>query len=545
MKRFSCFAICLLGLVICLAASHADAAKVFGVLPFKVSAEKELGYLSEGVQDMLMSRLFHPNETEVVPKEKLKKEVSALKDLTASELVRIGSQLGADYMITGTITVLGNSFSLDTRVIPVKEGQGFSVSSQGKKLDDLIPEVDRCAQEINERLLGKSPPKKEAALREEVEEKQEEEKPWSPHPQFKAFRYGLNQKDYWRSRGFQDEVAGMDIGDVDGDGENEIVVGLVDRVEVFKFKEKRLTKVTEYVAGDKVPIIALDVGDINKNGRAEIFVSRVNKGRVSSMVLEYQGGRLLPLVRDSDYLFRIVELPNFGSALLGQRMLSSTGEVQVDLVKYFFNPSIEKLIWNGNSYVPEGDVSLPRISGLFLYNFCIGDMDLDGSPEVIVIDQEEKLNVFSMAGERLYRTTEPFGSTLNYIRLNPEKESSIARVSLEINDIYLPPRMILLDVDGDGKKELVVAKNTSSSPYTSRYKSYSDGKIVVLSWSGMSLDPVWETRRLTGCISDFQIKDLDKDGNLDLVLAVIQETEVKVMREARSILLGYTLSRQK
>ncbi|MFN3534079.1 MAG: hypothetical protein ACK4WB_01675, partial [Desulfatiglandales bacterium] len=75
-------------------------------------------------------------------------------------------------------------------------------------------------------------------------------------------------------------------------------------------------------------------------------------------------------------------------------------------------------------------------------------------------------------------------------------------------------------------------------------KSYSDGKIVVLSWSGMSLDPLWETRRLTGCISDFQIKDLDKDGNLDLVLGVIQETEVKVMRDARSVILGYSLKRQ-
>lgn len=537
---------CLLAVLLIQSTGYAKDLKTLAVLPFRVSADKDLSYLSEALQDMLNSRLHHPKETQIIPKDQLKKELERYKGvLEPSVLVNIGKALGADFIVTGNITVLGNSFSLDTKVLPVKEGEAFTISSQGKRLDDLIGEVDRCGQEINARLFGKVVAKKEVVEQEKEElPEQEGEKPWTPHPQFKAFRYGLSQKDYWRSRGFQEEIAGMDIGDVDGDGQNEIVVALVDKVEVYKFKEKRLTKLVEYSTGDKVNIIALDVADINRNGRAEIFVSRVVKGSVSSMVLEYQNGRLMPIVRDSTYLFRVMDLPGSGNALLGQRMATGIVDVQVGLVEHYFDSSIVRLEWSGNDYVSSGELSLPRIKGLFLYNFCLGDLDMDGSPELVMIDQEERLNVYSMAGERLYKTTEAFGSTLNYIRLNPEKESSISRVRLEISDLYLPPRMLMADIDGDGKKELIVVRNVTSSPYTSRYKSYSDGKLLLLSWNGMSLDPIWETRRLTGCISDFQIKDLDKDGNLDLVLAVIQETEVKVMRDARSLILGYSLAKQ-
>ncbi|MFN3534078.1 MAG: FG-GAP repeat domain-containing protein, partial [Desulfatiglandales bacterium] len=241
-------------------------------------------------------------------------------------------------------------------------------------------------------------------------------------------------------------------------------VGLSDKVEIYKFKDRRLSKLAEYSSGDKIPAIGIDVADINRDGKAEIFVSRVSRGTVSSMVLQYQNGRLVPIVRDSDYLFRIMDLPGSGTTLLGQRMLSGTEETHVDLIKYYFDPAIIRLEWTGNGYVSVGEISIPVIKGLYLYNFILGDMDMDGSPEIVVIDTEEKINVFSMTGERLYKSTESFGSTLNYIRLNPEKEGSRSQVRLQINDLYLPPRMAILDIEGDGKKELIVVKNTSSSP---------------------------------------------------------------------------------
>jgi hypothetical protein len=377
------------------------------------------------------------------------------------------------------------------------------------------------------------------------EEEPQEERPWTPNPQFRSFRYGLDQKNYWRSRGFQEEVSGLDLGDVDGDGQNEVVAAMSDRVEVYRFNDRRLTKIAEYTINDRVPIISLDVADIQKKGRAQIFVSRVSNGRVTSMVLEYANGRLLPIVRDSSYLYRVLEIPPRGRTLLGQRMVSGLGEGQLDMIKTYFEERIETLEWDGRDFVGRGDVPVPRIKGLYIYNFAVGDLDSDRSNEIVMIDQEERLNIYDSLGNRVYRSTEPFGTTLNYIRVHPEKEVSPSRARLEINDLYLPVRILIKDIDGDGKRELVVVKNTSSSPYTSRYKSYSDGKIVVLSWGGMSMDPLWESRRLTGCISDFQIKELGPEQNPYLVVAVIQETEVKLMRDGRSVIVGYGLAKQK
>jgi len=544
-KFFLCFLLVMV--FVCPKMVFPQGEKVLLILPFKVSADRDLSYLSGGLQDMLISRLTHPKETKVIQKDVLQKELSKLGSIDLPQkATEIGKSLGADYVITGAIVVLGNSFSLDASIRPTKEGvEGFSVSTQGKKLDDLILELDKFASEINAKIFGKKIARAESQAEEREQQEIEEEKPWAPHPQFKAFRYGLDQRNYWRSRGFQDEISGMDIGDVDGDGQNEVVISLKDRVEVYKFKDKRLVKLAEYLFEDKVPIISLDVADINKNNKAEIFLSRVSSGYVSSAVLEYSNGRLTLLTKDSPYLFRIMEIPPHGKSLIGQRMSFGHGEAVVDVIRYYFSRDIERLEWTGRDYQGTGNISLPNIKGLFLYNFTLGDLDNDGAFEIIMLDQEEKLNVYTNLGERLFRSSETFGTTLNYIRLNPEKESSLSRVRLEINDVYLPPRMVVSDIDGDGKKELIVIRNTSSSPYTSRYKAFSDGKIVLFSWSGMALDPVWETRRLTGCISDFQIKDLDGDGNLDLVLAVVQDTEVKLMREARSVVVGYSLTQQR
>ena len=49
--------------------------------------------------------------------------------------------------------------------------------------------------------------------------------------------------------------------------------------------------------------------------------------------------------------------------------------------------------------------------------------------------------------------------------------------------------------------------------------------IYNLIWDDTTLTPNWKTREINGYISDFQVKDVDNDGEEELVIAVVLPPE--------------------
>jgi hypothetical protein len=47
------------------------------------------------------------------------------------------------------------------------------------------------------------------------------------------------------------------------------------------------------------------------------------------------------------------------------------------------------------------------------------------------------------------------------------------------------------------------------------------GEVYSLIWQEGYLDTQWKTREINGYISDFQVKDVDNDGDEELVVAVV------------------------
>ena len=79
------------------------------------------------------------------------------------------------------------------------------------------------------------------------------------------------------------------MGDVDGDGKNEIVIASPSTVYLYRFSENTLSLLTEYSAGS-LEIKAIDVAKIRKDGPARIYVTAQNRGSVASFVLEHKNG---------------------------------------------------------------------------------------------------------------------------------------------------------------------------------------------------------------------------------------------------------------
>ena len=54
------------------------------------------------------------------------------------------------------------------------------------------------------------------------------------NPMFKSYQ-NVDDIQFWKSKTFKTEFCGMDIGDVDGDGQNEIVLGARTEISVYRF----------------------------------------------------------------------------------------------------------------------------------------------------------------------------------------------------------------------------------------------------------------------------------------------------------------------
>ncbi|MBW2346157.1 MAG: hypothetical protein JRF53_19610, partial [Deltaproteobacteria bacterium] len=60
-----------------------------------------------------------------------------------------------------------------------------------------------------------------------------------------------------------------------------------------------------------------------------------------------------------------------------------------------------------------------------------------------------------------------------------------------------------------------------------------------------ALDPNWESRKISGCLSAYNVKDLDNDGNPDLVVSILQQRGAKFFQKAKSLVVSYKLKMKK
>ncbi|MCG6910056.1 MAG: hypothetical protein LJE94_08030 [Deltaproteobacteria bacterium] len=126
-----------------------------------------------------------------------------------------GRRLSADYVLFGSITVLGSSTSIDARLVDVtgtKPTKRFF--EQGEKMDDLMPKVGSLAADITAEMVGT------AAVTAGAPRPGEAETTASS-----AGVEAIASMEYWKSRVYNVNIHGLALGDVDGDGKLKKIVG--------------------------------------------------------------------------------------------------------------------------------------------------------------------------------------------------------------------------------------------------------------------------------------------------------------------------------
>ncbi|MEN9684459.1 MAG: hypothetical protein RLZZ28_245, partial [Bacteroidota bacterium] len=173
------------------------------------------------------------------------------------------------------------------------------------------------------------------------------------------------------------------------------------------------------------------------------------------------------------------------------------GDGKPDLVTTNYNDNNISVFKNtstsGNiSFASKVDFDAGILS--YLYGIAIGDLDGDGKPD-IVVSQGGTANVVSV-----YRNTATTGSI---------SSSSFAAKSVLSSSISNPKSVVLRDVDGDGKLDIITANNNLSGTVTILRNTSSSGSISVAAKVDLSA---------ASYPFSLAVDDLDGDGKPDIAV---------------------------
>ncbi len=137
---------------------------VVAVLPFRVHSAKPLDYLENSLADLLATRLEASGRVEVLEALTVRETLVAhAGERTETAVRRLAAELGADFVVVGSLTELAGHYSLDVRVTPVASDVAtstmvFTADDDGELLDRINELADRVLQ-----LVGTVSPSAEVA----------------------------------------------------------------------------------------------------------------------------------------------------------------------------------------------------------------------------------------------------------------------------------------------------------------------------------------------------------------------------------------------
>jgi len=147
-------ALCVLSVFLSRQAGAQDVRKV-AVLPFDVYAEKDAAALREDIDSGISAELRKRKDLAIVPRDQYLQQISG-KKIDERLAIAAGEAIGADYVIIGSLTAIGNLFSLDSRLIDVKQKKvlpGIYVQGSGK--ENVSSLSTQLAWEISLKISGK------------------------------------------------------------------------------------------------------------------------------------------------------------------------------------------------------------------------------------------------------------------------------------------------------------------------------------------------------------------------------------------------------
>ncbi|MBU0943150.1 MAG: VCBS repeat-containing protein [Proteobacteria bacterium] len=503
-------------------------------LPFTVNSAKDLSYLREGMREMLISRLSAEAGIAVVDKAAVD---AALKvaggSLTADKVAAFAKKVGAEYLMYGSVTVLGVGMSFDAKVYSAAENKSQTFYATAASEGEVMKAIDSLSWDVAAEVFGKKRPQQYAAVR--AQEPVAASPYETAHPDrtyMKSGGYYGGASSKWidggqrfvKASNIDLSLEAIAVGDVDGDGSPDVVMADRQNVMVYHLNNNRLNEIARTTLPARYKIHAVNVADLNNNGKSEIYISAADTSMPGSWGMEWNGTELTTLFEQARFYIRPLMVPGYGTILGGQKFPKNGKAI---------GGPIYSLIQDGDKLVIDQPLPLPDT--LVLFNFAIGDLDGDGDWEIVVLDELSKLRVMESGGKMLWKSQEYYGQTKRFVGGENLLARPTSRDYDELTDgkgeqfqkIWVPSRIIIKDLDQDGIDDVILNKNASSLTSVVRdVQNFPTGMAMGMKWNGLGLEEIWQTKRIDGYVVDYELESehlKTADGEDRLYVGVVTQ----------------------
>ncbi|MGZ3580662.1 MAG: FG-GAP repeat domain-containing protein [Syntrophales bacterium] len=344
---------------------------------------------------------------------------------------------------------------------------------------------------------------------------------------------------FWMSQKIEAQFIGMDIGDVDNDGNNEIVIIDISNIMIYR-KEANSLKLLQKIPGEAHDqYLSVDVADIKGDGVKRIIVSSLFRNFPDSFILEHKDGKYVKIASNLRWFLRVIEMDG-KPVLLGQEM---------GINNPFENP-IYEIVWKDGKYQRGQRMKIPQ--GVSVYGLAIAPLEKKGPSRVIALDSYDYLRVYgetdkaidridALGGSRaeIWKSDEVFGGSNNYFdRTMAQLSPADPEDSNKMPYVYL--RIINCGIGKEGRAELVVARNFSQERrWFENLRLFTSGEVYGMEWDGLGFAEKWRTEKIQGYVVDYQIKNIDNNGKPEVVMALV--TSGYLARKPMSVIVTYAM----
>ncbi len=318
-------------------------------------------------------------------------------------------------------------------------------------------------------------------------------------------------------------VKSLDMGDVTGDRLPEVVFTDGEKIYVYTLTAKGLKYRYRY-AFDKWGTLAnIQVADIDGDRKKEIIVNsfKETEDGFSSFVIGFRDNKFQLLAQGVSFIMGVIggdSVSQKGTFFLGQTFA----------IDEIFGHQVYQLRYR-NGKVSSGDAfAVPQ--GFRLVGAVYDDVNGDGRRELCFINKQSYLEIYS-GSKRLWVSDQRLGGSLHDLQI----EVGTARISTT-EKISINPPLRAVDTDGDGTKELLVVKNTSSIfTAVGEYGFLSRGSVSMVKKSGTGFSVL----KLTGTVEG-PLQSLNT-YNHELFATMVKRGEDLLRTTGDSYLLSFPL----
>ena len=388
--------------------------------------------------------------------------------------------LGATYVLTGNVSRIGQTATLDLTLAPTEEpemGRTVFVTSESKEEsvqkeettapEGLPPVYLRMADEASAKLtllfFGDG----------RIGEGKENRKVPS-----------LSGK-ISRSRNIAGKVISLAKGDVDRNGKSEIVAAYPDAVVIYDLTGEDLAekaRITESRAG----IFHVDVADLNRNGIAEVIAVRYLSGRAVSDVWEFDGTEYKRIAADIPYFLRTADMGQEGIVLLGQ---------ESDPVTIFKGPVFRMTVKRGETgdKYERGD-PIPLLPGTWVYSFV--PVQYHGETRYVAYAEGGRLLLLDGKGAKVWQSIDAVLGSETVLEAALGKGGGLPG-ERNLRRLSLPGRLFAADLNGDKADEIIVVNNiVSAGWFFENLRILTNAEVLCFGQENDRLELAWRTPQI-------------------------------------------------